>query len=566
MPVGTTEETATMKSASHSSMFGLFSRGHRTRRESAADDGTGRNDDLVVLAERPPSSNGGEGGGSGKGGASRDSDSVLIDLFAPADKFAGNDTFADEAKRDSPGRRDSHGDVGGDTLRGANRGSLDVCTVPRDEYAGGTAVKVVDPATGGDEPHRCRTAVADLQPGMYICELDRSWDSTPFSDAGLPLHDWDDVCAVRQHCDYVYVDSARYFEGEPPSATRDFSAAAEGAELYPLHPIDRGQLRRARHCYSQAKASVVRQFAAIADGQPVDGAAARETVAICARSVIDNPEPLCWLTRSPEIGDGLAQHAVNTCILSLAFARYLGLPRRQLEELGICALLHDIGLLRPPAAEFVLQRELLDRSQYCQLQEHVAVGCNLLMDASDIYHGAADVAWSHHESWDGTGYPRRLRGGQIPLFAQMVALADCYESVISPRRYQPPRSSLEALRLIHAKRGARFEPRLALRFIECIGVHPPGALVEMDSGEIGVVLGTTRDKQRPRLLLLRDAEGRKVAPQPVDLDAEARAGRDWPILQQLPVGSEDIDPRTYMDERWLMHGRRTLARPIDIVL
>gem|GEM_PF-4453311 len=200
------------------------------------------------------------------------------------------------------------------------------------------------------------------------------------------------------------------------------------------------------------------------------------------------------------------------------------------------------------------------------MQEHVAVGCKLLMDASDIYPGAADVAWSHHESWDGTGYPRRLRGAQIPLFAQMVALADCYESVVSPRPYQPPRSSLEALRLIHAKRGARFEPRLALRFIECIGVHPPGTLVEMDSGEIGVVLGATRDKLRPRLLLLRDADGRKVTPQPVDLDMEARAGRDWPIERQLPVGSDDINPRLYMDERWLMRGRRTLARPIDIVL
>jgi HD-GYP domain-containing protein (c-di-GMP phosphodiesterase class II) len=286
------------------------------------------------------------------------------------------------------------------------------------------------------------------------------------------------------------------------------------------------------------------------------------------RSILYNPDALTWLTRLSDCHAPTAEHSLNVCILAINFGRYIGLPREELENLGISALLHDVGMVRLPSA-VLDKRDLLANEEYQVLKKHVVHGRDLLLDTPKLYVGAADVAYSHHENWDGTGYPRRLRGDQIPLFAQIVALADTYEAVVTARPYQSARSSLEALKLIHSQRGVRFDPRLALRFIECIGIYPTGAVVELENDEVGVVLAATRDKLRPRIVVVRDAEDRVIAkPKVVDLSENEvdKKGNPYRVRCVLPAGSHGVDPRDYLDEGLINKHRRTLARPIDIVL
>ena len=131
--------------------------------------------------------------------------------------------------------------------------------------------------------------------------------------------------------------------------------------------------------------------------------------------------------------------------------------------------------------------------------------------------GAADVAHSHHERPDGTGYPRRLDADSIPLFAKIVSIAEAYDTMTATQPYREARSPSDALQELYAQRGKQFDEDLVIRFIDAIGIFPPGSVVEMVNGEIGIVLSNTSDKLRPRVIMILDAHHEPMAQRVVDL-------------------------------------------------
>ena len=160
--------------------------------------------------------------------------------------------------------------------------------------------------------------------------------------------------------------------------------------------------------------------------------------------------------RSQEVGD----HIHRVAEISLKLARYLGLPVEQQELIFYAAPLHDLGKVGIP--DMILNKAgRLTPEEYDRMKEHSAIGRTLLRDSkTDLLCMASDIAGCHHERWDGTGYPDRLKGEEIPLAARICAVADVLDALSSPRCYKPAWPEEQVKEEMQRSRGSYFQPEL----------------------------------------------------------------------------------------------------------
>lgn len=172
------------------------------------------------------------------------------------------------------------------------------------------------------------------------------------------------------------------------------------------------------------------------------------------------------------------QHSLRVRDLTLALARHMGYEGRQLEEIGRGALLHDIGKIGIPDA-VLLKPDRLTAQEWQVMRKHPEIGYRFLKN-SDFLKTAAGIVLSHHESFDGTGYPHHLRGEEIDIGARIFSVIDSYDAMRSPRVYKESFSREKALAEIRGKAGTQFDPAVVKAFenflpeLEKIGNWPNG--------------------------------------------------------------------------------------------
>jgi len=289
-------------------------------------------------------------------------------------------------------------------------------------------------------------------------------------------------------------------------------------------------------------------FQEIELGKGIDGNKVQDAVHETVDSVLRNPDALTLLTQIKNKDEYTAEHSMNVSILSAAFARHLGMQRREIEEVAYCGLLHDVGKIRVPLE--VLNKEgLLSSDELVVMKKHTVFGRDILMASDAMMSPAVDVAYSHHERMDGAGYPRQLPRENIPQIAKLIAITDSYDAITSARCYSRARSPFEALTIIYDSSGRQFDEKLTEQFIECIGVYPPGSVVEMTNGEIGIVLSVhPSHKLKPRVIMVRDAEKkprreRIVHLRHADMDG---VGELYKIRHTHPNGEFGVDLNEYL--------------------
>lgn len=197
-------------------------------------------------------------------------------------------------------------------------------------------------------------------------------------------------------------------------------------------------------------------------------------------------------------------HSVNVCVLSLLTGITLGYHELKLRELGIGALLHDIGKIRIDK-ELLNKRGELTREEYAEIKKHSVHGYNILRDYDDIPLLSSHIAFQHHERWDGKGYPRGLAGEQIHEYARIVAVADVYDALMADRPYRPAYSVNQAVIILNHMSGVYFDPHLVSALVYNVAIYPIGSVVKLSTGEIGVVVDVNRNAPtRPIVRLVLD--------------------------------------------------------------
>ncbi|MGE3273610.1 MAG: HD-GYP domain-containing protein [Vicinamibacterales bacterium] len=281
------------------------------------------------------------------------------------------------------------------------------------------------------------------------------------------------------------------------------------------------------------------------DRQP-DPRQARALVDTLAQAVAQNRSALLALTALRRYDGYTFTHMVNVSILTMAQARSLGVDGALLREFGVAALMHDIGKVRTPA-EILNKPDALTDREFAIMRRHVVDGAEILRGTPDMPALAPVVAFEHHLRLDGAGYPHGVSRDGLNLGTMLCAIADVYDAMRSQRAYQEAFPTDRIKAVLERNDGRQFDQHLVRRFCQLLGLYPPGTLVRLDTGAIGVVVAPhAPDPRRPLVRVLRDAAGAPLArPTEVALwapDDEGPRSVDAP----LDPAAFDIDPLAFL--------------------
>jgi HD-GYP domain-containing protein (c-di-GMP phosphodiesterase class II) len=396
--------------------------------------------------------------------------------------------------------------------------------------------------------------IAELQFGMYIAELDRPWTDTPFLFQGFVLRTHEELEILGRYCSAVFVDvdyretPSRLADTVPPRERAKVDLTRSGACRWHEVSAVEEEYPRAAACYGAAQIAVRDALLALRSGNALQADKLSAAVSVLTESVLRNPDAMLLFSKLREKGEYAESHALDSAIYMAAFGRFLDMSRDDILLLGYLGLLQDVGKLKLP-------RPLLEypgrfsRIEYHVAQRHVQYSADILRSTPGLPHRLADLATLHHERHDGSGYPRRLKGKEIGLIGSIAGIVDTFDALTARRPYAAPVSPSEALRVLYRGRGSLFDAYLVEQFIRCIGIFPLGSMVELNGGELGIVMAHNRGKRlQPRVMVVQDGAGDPIRPEKlIDLSRGSTAldGQPYRIKRTLefntiPIGALEV--------------------------
>ncbi len=263
-------------------------------------------------------------------------------------------------------------------------------------------------------------------------------------------------------------------------------------------------------------------------------------------SVLRNSTAMALLVRMQKTDEHASVHSMASSIWALVFGRHLGLDRESLAAVGLGALLLDVGNTKLPRELLNKTGELNDVERKL-LESHVGHGLHIIREAGSIDNRVIDIVATHHERYDGSGYPGGLKGNQIPVFGRIAGIVDAYAAMTCERPYARTMSSFDAMRELTSLSDKHYQAEMVEQFIQAIGIFPTGTLVELNTGEIGVVLKenlTTR--LQPELAVILDSEKQPIEDFKVmDLSNQGTPSPMIWIERGVEPGTYEIDTSEY---------------------
>jgi HD-GYP domain-containing protein (c-di-GMP phosphodiesterase class II) len=409
-----------------------------------------------------------------------------------------------------------------------------------------------------------------LRKGLYVAQLDRPWIDSPFLFQGFEVESDAELQQLKTLCKHVHVEvsveeaqelrhrmhqqrHAAKPEAPGSNSLREISQEL-GSRLHLVPDKDpvplKTELLSARGAHGQARDTVAKIFDRLKRGGGLDVQLMESAVDSMVDSIFRNREAMGWLARMKIKDDYLYSHSLAASVWALAFGRHLGLDKATLRSLGMGGMMLDIGKTQLPT-QLLQKPGKPDESEWAQLLSHVDLGIAMLENDPRADTVMKTMVRMHHERTDGSGYPGKLSGDSIPLVGRIAAIVDCYDAMTSDRTYAKGKSTYDAVRELKRLGKTWFQPELVELFIQAVGVFPTGTLVELNSGEVGIVIAQNRFRRlRPEIMLILDAD-KKVRDQfpAIDLQMFTQENENgnpalW-IKQGLEPGAYGVDPTEF---------------------
>ncbi len=392
-----------------------------------------------------------------------------------------------------------------------------------------------------------------------MSRLDRPWLETRFLFQGFRITTVADIEELARHCEYVYIDVEKGLavakkldrlisEREKDKYAHVFRSVP-AIPVYPLVTTVEEEVGASRESRSKLVTVVTNILDELKAGRSIKLMAIRQSVNGMIASIIRNPDAFFLLSRLKDKDNYAYAHCVDACGLAVAFGRHLGFSKPELENLAVGVLLCDIGKLQLPENLLKKPGRLTDR-EYALVRRHVEFGAQMVCEMKDSNAEVVSIVMHHHERHNGKGYPNQIPGHLIPVKGRIAALVDCYDAIISERAYSHAVSAYEAVNMIYEWRDKDFQSDMVEQFIQCIGLFPTGTLIELTTGEVGIVISQNRVRRlRPRVMLVLDKDKIAYEFNPViDLIEESdddESDEKVEILRPLATGSYGIDISDY---------------------
>ncbi len=270
---------------------------------------------------------------------------------------------------------------------------------------------------------------------------------------------------------------------------------------------------------------------------------AQKLIQQIADSILNAPELAIQVMGDKLGGEEQYFHSLNVTVLSIMMARDLKLPLELAGMLGIGALLHDVGRKEVPdkillKTEAWTQAERHFYERHCQFGVDIAQRLNLSPTVISIIR-------EHHELFDGSGFPAQLKGEAISPLARIVVVANYYDELCNPLLLADALTPHEALSLMFAKLRGKFDPLLLQTLIRCLGVYPPGTIVQLSNGAIGLVLTVNTRKPMKPTIMVFDAAIPKEDAMVLDMDHET----EFNIAKAIRPNQVPRDVYNYLSPR-----------------
>ena len=274
----------------------------------------------------------------------------------------------------------------------------------------------------------------------------------------------------------------------------------------------------AKRTYSQSVAATKDVTNSVRMGRGVNLKKIKRVVQGIVDQILNEETSLLGLTTIRDYDEYTFTHSVNVCIFSVALGRRLGLGKRQLYDLGLAALFHDVGKSRVPL-EVLNKVEQLTDNDWRYIAAHPWMGLLTLFQLrgqQELPYRAMTVAYEHHMKCDLTGYPKNVRARSLSIFSKIVAIADGFDAATSRRAYQTdplsPAAVLAGMR-DNSRRG--FDSVVVKAFINLLGIYPVGTLVVLDTFELAIVHSANPNPEavsRPIVRIVSDERGNVAYP------------------------------------------------------
>lgn len=409
-----------------------------------------------------------------------------------------------------------------------------------------------------------RIAIDDLTTGMYLVGVDQSWLHSPFLFPQRLIGNQADIARLKAYgIRHVTIDITRGLDHVPapaleehapldepsPSAPVAVAEASPEAERPRLVAAPLPDLALARTVHTETVTVVQSLFEGVRTGAPIHSGVAQEVVQTLLGTVLQRQETLASLIHMRQFDVNLYAHATNVCVFALMLGTLEDLDSGRLEWLGVGALLHDIGQVYLPR-NLVRKPGVYTAQEQRLMQAHPQLGATMLSQTAHMPAEVCQMVAEHHERLDGSGYPRALRGAALQPLGQIVAIADVYESMLGPREARPPLLPAQALKELYRHgRAKQLDLSLVEKMVRCLGLYPVGSLVELNTGERGIVTAVNpRDALRPTVTLLWDARRQRYATPRTVLLSVPDAAEPRVICQVLDPVAEGYDLAASLQE------------------
>jgi len=337
-----------------------------------------------------------------------------------------------------------------------------------------------------------KISVEHVRLGMHLHAFCGSWLEHPFWRTKFVLTDPKDISLiVESSIKEVWIDASKGLDVSDAEVTEQ-AEAIKPEQIAPPQPAVQektsfnDEVKRAARICAKGKEAVVSMFQEARMGKAVDAEAAMPLVEEISNSVMRNPGALISLARLKTADDYTYMHSVAVCALMIALSRQLNLSEEETRAAGMAGLLHDLGKAMMPMEVLNKPGKLTDE-EFAIIRTHPEEGYKLLLTAEGVNDITKDVCLHHHEKIDGSGYPKRLNGETMSLFAKMGAVCDVYDAITSNRPYKAGWDPAESIKRM-AEWTGHFDPVVFQAFVKSLGIYPTGSFVRLDSGRLGVVI------------------------------------------------------------------------------
>lgn len=407
-----------------------------------------------------------------------------------------------------------------------------------------------------------KISVDRLQVGNYV-SLPLGWREHPFLFSSFKLKHEQEIELIRRLGlklvtiipDKSDTPPKPLDQVQPPSADIE-TLAARQHEMQREKASRIEQLQRYRRdlqqCEKQFQHSLaqVRNVMGKIQSRPLNAIGeAQELIAAMTTQLLAADEMVLHLVSNSEDGNNLYFHSLNVSVLSMLLARECKLPAETIRQIGMGALFHDIGKLKIPSQ---IQRKTtpLTKPEQNLMAQHPRYGLDLLALAKDFPSEAKGIVLHHHEFLDGSG-PQGLKGGQIDQLTQIVSLINEYDNLCHLQAKVP----YSAISNLYKQRKAQFNPDYLGMLIRLMGIYPPGSVVQLSNGQVGLVMSVNTSRLLYPAVLIYDPRIPRQEAAIIDLEqAELTVAKVIHPRRLPPAVFEYLNPRTRISY-YFEHGK-----------